>query len=272
MPRRPIILYRHDPAIDDSELAAMHRNFPTITSRLDIKADDLVIGRLSVLPFYKELERDVLRLKARMINSYHQHRYIADVGAWYPDLVELTAPTFTSDEMSSLKDSDDYDGFVLKGETNSRKFLWNSHMYAPTAKELVSVYLNLANDALIGSQQIYVRRKLRLKTFFATENGLPITNEYRVFVARRQVLSIGFYWSSYVDQIPEASRVPPPSDFLHAIIEAVGDAAPAYVVDVALLDDGVTWKVIELNDLQMSGISENDPDVLYKSLADVLRD
>lgn len=272
MAKRPIILFRHDPAVDDAEVRAMHLNFPTITSRLDIKANDLVVGRLSVLPFYKELEIDVRRLGAELLNSYRQHRYIADVGAWYPDLEDLTAPTFTSDQMSSLQDNDDFDGFVLKGETNSRKFLWNSHMYAPTTKELVPVFLNLVNDALIGSQQIYIRRKLRLKTFLHSENGLPITNEYRVFVARKQILCVGFYWSSYADQIPESQRIPPPSDFLANVVEAIGDAAPGYVVDVGLMADEVTWKVIELNDLQMSGISENDPYVLYKMLADVLRD
>jgi len=44
-----------------------------------------------------------------------------------------------------------------------------------------------------------------------------------------------------------------------------------FVVDVAETDSG-DWILIELNDGTMSGISENNPDVLYCNLAAVLSD
>jgi hypothetical protein len=268
---RPVILYRPDPALDEEEMAAMRQHFPVVKSRLDVVRHDLVVGRLSVLPFYADLEADLHRLGAGLINTYRQHRYIADLGAWVTDLEEVTPPTFTIDQMPYLTDDDQYDGFVLKGETNSRKFLWDTHMWAPTKADVVHVYTNLVNDGLISNQAIYIRRKARLRTFFTATHGLPITNEYRVFVARGEILSCGFYWSSYADQVSVTDRVEPPVGWLRNVIALIGDRATAYALDVALHQDGVTWMVVELNDLQMAGRSENDPAVLYKRLADVLR-
>ena len=41
-------------------------------------------------------------------------------------------------------------------------------------------------------------------------------------------------------------------------------------IDVAQTESG-EWIVVELNDGQMSGLSENNPEVLYKNLTTVLR-
>ena len=52
-----------------------------------------IIGRYSVLPFYKELEIDVLNVNnCELINSYEQFKYCADLQNWYQDLSDLTPP------------------------------------------------------------------------------------------------------------------------------------------------------------------------------------
>jgi hypothetical protein len=50
----------------------------------------------------------------------------------------------------------------------------------------------------------------------------------------------------------------------------VGKKANGIVIDIAERTDG-QWRVVELNDLQMSGLSENDPDIMYPALFDVIR-
>jgi hypothetical protein len=101
-------------------------------------------------------------------------------------------------------------------------------------------------------------------------HGLPITKEFRFFVAYGEILSGGYYWSSHVEDLPEvpsASEVP--SSFLKEVISKIGHKANYYAVDIAQTEMG-EWIVIELNDGQMSGLSENDPYVLYGNLRKVI--
>jgi hypothetical protein len=54
------------------------------------------------------------------------------------------------------------------------------------------------------------------------------------------------------------------------VIDRVGDRANFYAVDVAQTVAG-DWIVIELNDGQMSGLSENDPEILYCNLLETVQ-
>jgi hypothetical protein len=233
--------------------------------------DALVIGRYSVLPWYEELDKDLAHQGSRLINSTAVHNYIAEM-RWYPSL----GPNLTPETWRFGLDSvpDDCFPVVLKGETNSKKHLWDTHMYAETKADAVQVMLRLFDDSLIHSQKVVVRRYVPLKTFMTGLRGLPITEEYRFFVAYGKVLAGGFYWSSHVDDLPEvpkASNVP--KEFLDEVIDALSPVLKYsfYVVDVARKEDG-GWMVVEVNDGQMSGLSEVDPDELYINLRTVVQE
>jgi len=160
--------------------------------------------------------------------------------------------------------------FVLKGETNSRKHQWNSHFYAEDIMAAREVYGRLMQDSLIGQQQIYIREYIPLKKLATGMNGMPVSIEFRCFVAYGELLSVGFYWSSHLEEVIELhGKAPDPSvipkDFLEEVIRRVSPCAPAVVIDVAQKEDG-GWVVIELNDLQQSGLSENSPETVYQRL------
>ena len=105
-----------------------------------------------------------------------------------------------------------------------------------------------------------------LKIYFKSYHGLPISKEFRFFVAFGKVLCGAFYWSNSVEDIDEKPNVSEvPESFLQKVLDAVGDKINFYVVDVAETESG-DWIVIELNDGGQSGLSENDPDVLYAAL------
>jgi hypothetical protein len=55
-------------------------------------------------------------------------------------------------------------------------------------------------------------------------------------------------------------------DLVNKVLQTTKDNCNFVVVDVALTESG-RWMVVELNDGQMSGLSENDPKVLYANLA-----
>lgn len=264
---RPVIFYRDfDIRQFQGELEAASSNFKTISQRTNVEENDLVICRYSALPLYKELERDIVNLGGTMINSYSQHRYVADLKNWYYDLEDLTFKTWfqASDVPANHPGS-----FILKGETNSKKFQWNTHMFAKDYSGISPVLVNLMNDGLVGSQSIYVREYVPLKTYMESFQGMRITDEYRFFIAYGEIISGAYYWSSHIEELSEAGFCPNandvPSDFLNDVISRVGDSINFWVLDVAQTEDGI-WKVVELNDGQMSGLSENKPTELYCNL------
>ena len=261
-----VIYYRAGGPMEQEELAAAKRHFPILESRLTIQAGQLVIGRYSVLPFYRELEQDVLTLGARLINTYSQHLYVADLQNWVADLGDMTPVTW-----SRLEDIPEEGPFVLKGATNSKKFQWKTHMYAENRRVACEVYARLCEDGLISQQQIYIRKYVPLVMYFPDVVGLPVTNEFRFFVYDGEILCGGYYWSSHVDTLLESGIEPPkveevPRAFLEKVTGKIGKKVMFYALDVAKTISG-DWIVIELNDGQMSGLSMNDPNELYGHLA-----
>jgi hypothetical protein len=260
-----MILYRKAD-MDADELRAASRYFECVPYRTDIKPDSLVIGRYSVLPFYRELEHDIKALGGRLINSGSQHEYIADLRNWVADLGDLTPKTWYR-----LEDvPKDAGPFVLKGLTNSRKDRWKTHMFAEDWGEMGEVFSRLMDDPLISQQGVAVRQYVPLVEYTRNEiTGIPITKEFRFFVLWGHVLCGAYYWSTHIEELggtPSAEEVP--FDFLSTAISRL-DSGGFYALDVAQAQSG-EWIVIEVNDGQMSGLSENSPEQLYRSMSDLL--
>lgn len=266
----PNILLRPQFASSKEELKAINENFVVFKSRMSASGGQLIIGRYSVLPFYKELENDLSTVGAKLINSYSQHRYVADVGSYTEDLYDLTFRTWNFSDFQYIPDNIP---LILKGETNSKKNAWNTHMFASNRKEAIQVYRRLMEDTLISEQQIYCREYVPLVKLNADDNesvgNLPITKEFRFFVAYGEILCGGFYWSNYAEELDKNKKLPSvdevPQEFLKKVIDKVKDKVNFFVVDVAQTQSG-QWIVVELNDGQCSGLSECDPFVLYKKL------
>lgn len=267
----PVILYRksvEDREAWETEFKAMDRHFVAIDSRSRVHGGDLVIGRYSVLPFYKELETDLHYNGCHLINSHREHLYIADLQNWVQTLGELTPTTW-----DNLQDIPEEGPFVLKGETNSKKDKWKTHMFARNKKEAIEVSMRLNDDALLCHQKIYIRKFEQMNVLAVnTINEQPITEEYRFFGCYKQVLSHGFYWSSFVDDIPAVPKASQKVlDFADKVMKTLGEHANFMAVDIGVRPNGDPF-VVEVNDGQMAGLSENDPNILYKQLKKVTWD
>lgn len=268
---RPVILYRGREFVEYELQAAQAAGFFCTDSRMDIKPNDLVVGRYSVLPYYREQERDLHKISARLFNTYAQHCFLADIGEWYQDFKDITPETWNFNDYFP---DDEQGPFFLKGQTNSKKFLFDTHCLAKTRGDVRAVLSRLLDDSLISEQKIYIRKFENLVTYGYGLHGMPITKEYRLFYACGKLISMGYYWASHVEDLEhfgvdknlvlDTSTIP--ESFLNTILEKIQSIdINGVVVDVAQKTDG-SWMVVELNDLQMSGLSCNDPHFMYANL------
>lgn len=87
---KPTVLFRQDQDnVEEFNLLSATK-FDVITNRSHVKPNDLVVGRYSVLPYYKELEEDITYNEAKLVNSYQQHQWIAQF--YYYDIERLYLP------------------------------------------------------------------------------------------------------------------------------------------------------------------------------------
>jgi len=257
------VYFRYGDWTQQEELNAARHYFVVESDRMAIPVQHLVIPRYSMLPFPEELERDVTRyLGGCLINSCAQHRFVADIWQWYPVIKDLTPRTWNN--WANLTDG----SYVVKGVTNSRKHEWNRRMFCPTVGDIPGVASSLLDDCLIKDQGIVVREYVPLEQFGVGINGLPITNEWRFFCYRGQVLCGGYYWSDHPEHKPAYSD---PPDRANRLAKKVAQRlnglgkTPFFVVDIAKTEKG-KWIVIELNDGSMSGLSSIDPEEFYRKL------
>jgi hypothetical protein len=257
----PIILFRSSLAEEDEETIAK-KYFPVFSRRCDTQEGNLVIPRYSCLPFYQELEEEVEYLGGHLVNTYQQHRYVADIKNWYQDLEEYTPKTWFH-----LDEVDEEGPYILKGETNSRKNLWKTHMFARDRNELISTYINLQNDSLIGQQNIVIRKFEKYITYdYNCITGQPIIKEFRFFCYKDKILCGGYYWANQPEIIekynPDYKKA---LGFIDHLTYFISPNINFYVIDVAQKTNGL-FDVIELNDGCMSGLSCCNPEELYSNL------
>lgn len=275
----PVILIRAELSEENEIEQAAHAGFAVIQKRADVlscrsetDAPTLVIPRYSALPYYKELEADVEALGGRLVNTYSEHLYVADLNRWYWDFDDLTPKTW-------MRPADvpwDWKGsFVLKGMTNSRKHKWQTHAFAEDRADVSRVLNNLLDDVLVSEQGICVREFESFYTFPDIEgiNGLPVTNEHRFFIYKGEIVGSGFYWSEHFDvlktQHPGRVLGSPHAWVKENVCHRLSDRVPFVVADVAEHQDG-RWRLVELNDGQMSGLSCVDAELLYGRLFEAI--
>lgn len=269
MNKKPHILFRGSLAEDGEEQVARKIFGDRFhTSRSTIPSDSVVIGRYSVLPYYKELREDLQYKNSTLINSLEQHVWIASF-SYYHDIAHLTFPSWHMRDYPYCN----YDGpVVLKGTTNSMKMKWNTHMYAANRQEATQVSMRLYENDMLSHQGLVVRQYIPLATVCDNAiGGLPITKEYRLFFYKNKFLAGGFYFANLAPlRVVEANKEIPryAMECGQAVADIACDHANFFVVDVAQKVDG-GWICVEINDGQMSGLSNTDPCMLYNVLQEI---
>jgi hypothetical protein len=139
-------------------------------------------------------------------------------------------------------------------------------MFAPTKRDAIRLTGLLYQDSYIGTQDIIFRKYVPLKTFETGMYGLPFGNEWRFFCYKEDIVSYGYYWSCASDEAKQKAKLDSQAmDLVSRLMPIVSKHANFYVLDIAETETG-DWILIEINDGQMSGLSENDPEILYYHL------
>lgn len=264
---RTTVLYRRDRLDPDQdvEVAAITPLFPCTELRTSPFCEQsLIIGRYSVLPFYRELERDLAGIGSRLINSFGQHDWVGSF-AYYAEVADYTFPSW-----NSLAETRSDGPFVIKGRTNSRKHQWSTHMFAENRAAAVRVIHELNNDSLIGRQGTIVRQYIPLKTLEVGIGGIPFSNEHRFFFLGTHLLSHGYYWS-LADRPELAVCSPEMVGFAREVAAIAAEFVNFFVLDVAEKEDG-GFILVEINDGSCSGLSLNDPRQLWGNMHVVLNE
>lgn len=256
------VLFRKSHA-EENELEIASKYFDVVESR-SLCRDCLVIPRYSALPYYVELENDLKYNNCKLINTFREHDFIAGFH-YYPIVQDITFRSWRAEEYFAYSN---YNGpVVIKGETNSKKAYWNTMMFAADREDAIEVASRLRKDEFISQQQLIVREYVPLKTFEIGINGMRFTNEWRFFFMGNKILSYGYYWVG-AENAEEINNKGPTIDAINFAIKAankIEEYVKFFVLDIAETEDG-KWILVEVNDAQMSGLSMNDPDILYKNL------
>ena len=260
----PALLFRSE-LTTKYELNHALDHFRVEHSRVACK-DCLVIGRYSILPFYQELERDLAINNSRLINSSRQHDWIASF-AYYNDLKRHTPETWFEDNFYQCRSNGP---FVVKGKLKSKKFAWQGQMFAPTRQDALRIAEAIKQDTGIGADGVVFRRFVPLRTYAFGPGGIPYTNEWRCFYLGTRRLSYGYYWS-VADCLREAQITDAGLRFADRVAQVAARRVNFFALDVAETQFG-DWTLIEINDGQMSVLSENDPDELYGNLRRAIAD
>ena len=231
--------------------------------RTHCRNSSVIICRYSCLPYYKELEEDLKQNDCRLINSYKQHKWIADY-KYYDILKHYMSKSWTDED---IYQADKETKFIVKGKTNSKKVSWKT-LFAPSRTDAVILAADLKQDSLIGSQDIIYREYVELENFGYDCTGIPIANEWRFFCWFDKILTYGYYWSNFPEIQPEVPKQV--LELAEELTKIVGKRVNFYVLDIAKTKKGDPI-LIEINDGQMSGPSNCSLVELYRGLQDATK-
>ncbi len=211
--------------------------------------------------FYEKLEEQGIIL----INTPEQYERYHTLPGWYDTFKDETAESVWEDKGTiesalhltlGLKGS-----YIVKDYVKSRKHEWYDACFikniADTSdvKRVVENFIERQGKDLLGG--VVYRKFVTLKQIgYHEKSGMPISEEYRVFVYAGRVMVIENYWQK--DNVTKIND----DEFLW-IFELIEKIRSNFVtIDLARRDDGKLI-VMELGDGQVSGLQEINPERFY---------
>ncbi len=211
--------------------------------------------------FYEKLEVEGIVL----INTPNEYEKYHLLPKWYMDFKTKTPKSIWIESASSeellRKVNQEEGSFIIKDYVKSRKHEWYDACYIPkieekdNSKKIIDNFVARQAEGLVGG--LVLRKFVELKHIgFHDQSGMPISEEYRVFVYAGRVLAIDNYWTDKhnVDLSSEEY------DWLDSI--AAKMRSNFMTIDLARKSDGQLI-IMELGDGQVSGLQQIIPQDFY---------
>ena len=156
---------------------------------------------------------------------------------------------------------------IVKDYVKSEKHNWAEACFIPNAsdharvKSVVAKFIELRGKSL---NEGLVFRKFEALEYLTehSKSGMPLTKEFRIFFANKQLLTVFDYW----DEGEYGETQPELEEFVQI---AQGIESNFFTMDVAKKKDG-DWIIMELGDGQVAGLPDNaDKDEFYRRLSQV---
>lgn len=213
--------------------------------------------------FYSLLEERGIIL----INTPEEYERYHLLPGWYDDFKGETPETvWTSGDSADdvFRMAENLEGsFIIKDYVKSRKHEWYDACFIRdirdknAAGKIIRNFIQRQGSGLVGG--VVLRKFEKLKQIgFHERSGMPLSEEYRVFIYAGKILALDHYWT-------ESSVVPISDEEYRWIASVAARIKSNFVtVDIARKEDG-SLMVMELGDGQVSGLQQLEADVFYGS-------
>ena len=204
-----------------------------------------------------------------LINSPEEYEKYHLFPGWYKDYHADTAESVWMEgtydvEGLLLKAHDLGKSAVVKDYVKSRKHEWYEACFIENlrdtkmAEKVIRTFIDRQGEDLVGG--VVLRRFMKLKSIGYHEiSGIPISEEYRVFIYAGTILEVDDYWNS----VRNLSLSEEDIEWIRSRIHMI--RSPFVTMDLARKRDGYLM-IVELDDGQVSGLQNIDPTQFYGSL------
>jgi len=224
-------------------------------------------------PFqYKQIYESLLGRNIRLINTPEMYRHCHYLPESYSIITDFTPKSIWLKQEDSFFMDDIYTALkvfgskpvILKDYVKSQKHYWNEACYIASATDqnkianTVARFLDLQGDDL--NEGLVFREFIQFQPLTGhSQSGMPLTEEYRIFVMDGHPIFQTRYWSEgdYSDSLLEMA------DFM-MVMQKV--KSRFFTMDIARTVDG-DWMIVELGDGQVAGLPDHvDVESFYLAL------
>ncbi len=213
--------------------------------------------------FYDLLEKQGILL----INTPEEYEHYHLLPNWYEEFKDYTAESRWT-TTNCMDDAIDLSkrlrgSYIVKDYVKSRKHEWYDACYIQdiadrkNTEKVIRNFVHRQDDYLVGG--VVLRQFVPLKQIgFHEQSGIPIAEEYRVFVHAGRILVIDDYWTN-------AHEVYLTDSEYKWIEEIAGNVKSNFVtIDLARKADG-SLIIMELGDGQVSGLQQIEAAGFYRT-------
>lgn len=233
----------------------------------DISGLTIYRGWMLKPEMYKKLYEALEKRGIYLINSPEEYEAYHLLPDWYNDFKGETAESVWT-EGNNIEDvlqiTKKLEGsYIIKDYVKSRKHEWYDACFISNINDkknlerIANNFISRQGENLTGG--VVLRKFEPLKQIgYHPQSGMPLSEEYRVFVFAGRILAVDNYWT-------EKSGVNITADEYRWVESIASKLKSNFVsIDLARKEDG-SFIIMELGDGQVSGLQQLQADVFYRA-------